>query len=41
MDQLQPESLDWAFTHTQRFGDTDIFPVPFEYEAIKHSWSGL
>ncbi len=27
--------------HTQRFGDTDIFPVPFEYEAIKHSWSGL
>ena len=41
MEQLKPESLDWALTHIQRFGDTDIFPVPFEYEAIKHSWSGL
>ena len=37
-DNLQSESLAWALTHVQRFGDTDIFPVPFEYKAIAHNW---
>jgi hypothetical protein len=41
MDQLKPESLDWALTHIKRFGDTDIFPVPFEYKAIEHDWTGI
>ena len=41
MDHLQHQSLDWAVTHIRRYGDTDIFPVPFEYEAIKHSWPNL
>lgn len=41
MDHLQHESIDWAITHIRRYGDTDIFPVPFEYEAIRHSWSNL
>lgn len=41
MDHLSTESIDWAITHIRRFGDTDIFPIPFEYEAIKHSWSNL
>lgn len=41
MDHLQHESIDWAVTHIRRYGDTDIFPVPFEYEAIKHSWLNL
>lgn len=41
MDQLKPESLDWALTHIKRFGDTDIFPVPFEYLAIQHAWNGI
>jgi hypothetical protein len=41
MDNLRTDSLDWAITHIRRYGDTDIFPVPFEYEAIKHSWEEL
>lgn len=41
MDHLKQESIDWAITHIRRFGDTDIFPIPFEYEAIKHSWPSL
>lgn len=40
-DHLKAQSLDWALTHIQRFGDTDLFPVPFEYIAIKHSWLQL
>lgn len=41
MDKLQPESIEWSLTHITRFGDTDLFPVPFEFEAIKHSWGNL
>lgn len=41
MDHLKQESIDWAITHIRRYGDTDIFPIPFEYEAIKHSWPAL
>lgn len=38
MDQLNPASLDWALAHIRRYGDTDIFPVPFEFDAIAHCW---
>ena len=41
MDQLSSASLDWALTHVSRFGDTDIFPVPFEFNCIKHGWNSL
>lgn len=37
-DHLHIDSLNWANTHIERFGDTDICPVPFEYIAIRHSW---
>jgi hypothetical protein len=37
-DCVSPASLDWALSHIERFGDTDIFPVPFEYYAIKANW---
>lgn len=40
-DNLKSESLSWALTHVQRFNDTDIFPVPFEYGAIAHSWNSV
>jgi hypothetical protein len=40
-DLFQPESLSWALTHVQRLGDTDIFPIPFEYDAIAHNWSSI
>jgi hypothetical protein len=41
MDVLSPAALDWALTHVGKFGDTDIFPVPFEFQAITHAWSWL
>jgi hypothetical protein len=41
MDHLHQDSVDWAITHINRYGDTDIFPVPFEYTAIRHSWLNL
>jgi hypothetical protein len=25
----------------RRFGDTDVFPVPFEYAAIEHDWADV
>jgi hypothetical protein len=37
-DQIAPTSLEWASRHVERFGDTDIFPVPFEFDAIRASW---
>src|SRR5262249_50847371 len=37
-DFLSGASLDWARTHIDRFGDTDLFPVPFEYTAIATVW---
>jgi hypothetical protein len=40
-DHFQLESLSWALTHVSRYGDTDIFPPPFEYEAIAHDWSTI
>lgn len=41
MLRLQPDSLDWALAHVRRFGDTDVFPVPFEYAAIEHDWADV
>jgi hypothetical protein len=41
MDVVDTTALDWALTHIKRFGDTDIFPVPFEFDAISHAWTAL
>ncbi|WP_124861288.1 RNA-directed DNA polymerase [Burkholderia anthina] len=41
MLRLQPASLDWAMAHVRRYGDTDVFPVPFEYEALSHDWANV
>jgi hypothetical protein len=38
---LKKESLDWAFSHVQRFGDGDIFPVPFEFAAYRPVWGAV
>ncbi|MBG1261369.1 RNA-directed DNA polymerase [Nostoc commune] len=35
---LQAASLDWALAHVENYGDTDVFPTPFEYKAIRHDW---
>ncbi|MBL7129624.1 MAG: RNA-directed DNA polymerase [Ignavibacteria bacterium] len=36
--KLKQNSLDWALTHIERYGDTNIFPRPFEYKAISENW---
>ncbi|WP_047152492.1 RNA-directed DNA polymerase [Aneurinibacillus tyrosinisolvens] len=38
MLKLQESSLDKALIHIEKFGDTDIFPVPFEFQAIRQFW---
>lgn len=38
MLKLQETSLDWALKHIENYGDTDIFPLPFEFNAIRHLW---
>jgi len=35
MDSLSRDSLSWALAHVLRFGDTDVLPVPFEFQAIR------
>ncbi|MFZ0662817.1 MAG: RNA-directed DNA polymerase [Acidobacteriaceae bacterium] len=40
-DNLKPDSLAWALAHVRRFGDTDIFPSLFEYDALAHDWSAV
>lgn len=39
MLKLKSSSLDWALKHIEKYGDTNIFPVPFEYEAIRYLWN--
>jgi hypothetical protein len=41
MATVQIGSLDWALTHVEQFGDTDVFPLPFEYAAIRHDWARI
>ena len=36
--KVSSDSLDWARQHIRRHGDTDIFPVPFEYDIIWEQW---
>lgn len=41
MLNVQEQSLDWALAHVIKHGDTDVFPVPFEYSAIQHDWANV
>lgn len=41
MLRLQQKSFEWAIAHVLQHGDTDVFPVPFEFEAIKHDWANV
>ena len=38
---LQANSLNWALEHALKYGDTDVFSLPFEYAAIQHDWQFL
>ena len=41
MLHLKKRSLNWALKHALRLGDTDVFPAPFEFEAIKSDWAAI
>lgn len=36
--RLTDASLDWALLNADNFGDTDIFPALFEFDAIRANW---
>ena len=42
MLNLSTSSLDWALKQAERLGDSNrIFPLPFEFSAIRHDWSSM
>ena len=41
MLNVKEKSLNWAINHALLMGDTDVFPIPFEYKAIKHDWNNI
>ena len=38
---LSEAALDWSLKHAIAWGDTDIFPSIFEFEAIKDDWKNV
>ena len=40
-DSIGADSIDWARRHIEKHGDTDIFPVPFEYETLPAAWAEI
>lgn len=38
---LNETDLNWALKHIEKFGDTDVFPIPFEYKAIRENWDSV
>jgi hypothetical protein len=41
MENVSANAIDWSLTHIERFGDTDFFPIPFEFKAIRHCWNRI
>lgn len=41
VDHVQPDALEWALTHLLKYGDTDLLPIPFEYQAVKADWQTI
>jgi hypothetical protein len=39
--KLSQDSYDWSLKHLIREHDTDLFPLPFEIEAIESQWNLL
>ncbi|MGL4401369.1 MAG: hypothetical protein ACRCXD_16005, partial [Luteolibacter sp.] len=36
---LPESSITWAIKHLDKFGDTDIFPIPVEFRALSKNAS--
>ncbi len=41
MLRLKKRSLNWALKHALMFGDTDVFPPQFEFDAINSDWPAI
>ena len=39
--RVTTDALDFALAHVTRYGDTDVFPPVFEFDAIKSCWSDV
>ena len=39
MLRLNSSSLDWALAQALNYGDTDMFPAAFEFQAIEADWT--
>ncbi|MFL5339140.1 MAG: RNA-directed DNA polymerase [Gemmataceae bacterium] len=39
MFSVKRSSLDWALLHAEKYGDTDVYPLPFEFSALRHDWT--
>lgn len=38
MLKISEASIEWTLKHIEKYGDTDIFPMPFEFKVIRHQW---
>ncbi|WP_270168587.1 RNA-directed DNA polymerase [Paenibacillus sp. SYP-B4298] len=38
MLKIKEKSLNWSLQHINRFGDSYVFPNPFEFDAINENW---
>lgn len=38
---ISESALDWSLKHAEAWGDTDIFPSIFEFQAIADDWSNV
>jgi hypothetical protein len=41
LTSLAPASLEWAIAHLTRYGDTDLFPTPFEFALVRKEWASV
>ncbi|NQT24137.1 reverse transcriptase, partial [candidate division KSB1 bacterium] len=41
MIRLPKSTYNWALKHLLKEGDTDLFPIPFEINAIKYNWDTI
>ena len=37
MLKLKGKSIEWALNHINKYNDTYVFPMPFEFDAINEN----
>jgi hypothetical protein len=38
---INEHHLEWALTHLEKFGGSDVFPPSHDYAAIRHNWEEI